>query len=158
MAKQDRKVSGNITHREVEIELDGKTYTVRAFGLDDYGRIENFIKSKYAKLYRESAEGLDPEKVEQTVREILKEKYTPEELAEEQNAVDCLVYMAYLMMRHNKGITRDNFSEVATLSNLGIIRGAMDEVSVDAEDTEGAEEPKGEGADENPPPATEKNA
>jgi hypothetical protein len=130
---------GSGSRREVGIELKGKTYTVRELGLDEYGKIENFVKSKYARLYRESAAGLDPEKLEEQIMKTLKTAITPEELAAEMSATDCVAYVAYLSLRHNPGVTRDNISEIVDVDSIRQISAIIDSMGDDDENPPEAE-------------------
>jgi hypothetical protein len=136
---------GSGARREIEIEISGKKYTVRELDLDAYGEIENFVKTKRARMYRESAAGMDPDRVDGKVMEIIKSNITPEELGEETSATDCVAFAAYLSMRHNPGITRENFGEVVGMDDIGRIGDIIDSMG---EDGEAAGED-----DENPPEA-----
>ena len=123
----------NAARGKVEIELKGKKYTLLELDLDEYGEMENFIKSKYARLYRQSADDVEPEEREAMVIKILKTPYTPEELAQEMNAVDCVSYAAYLMLRHNSGVTRESVKALVDQSTISVIRTAIDSFGEDEE-------------------------
>lgn len=121
------------TRGKVEIELKGKPYNLLELDLKELGDLENFIKSKYAKLYRQSAEGVAPKEREKTVRDILRTKYTTAQLNKEMAAYDVLYYVIYLMLRHNPGVTRENLSNIVDQSNVQIVTTAMDSFGEDAE-------------------------
>jgi hypothetical protein len=86
--------AGDTGRREQEIELNGKKYSVREFDLDELGEIENFIRSKHAKLYREASQGIDPAQIEHTVMKIVKTALSTDELAAEMTSGDCVMDMA----------------------------------------------------------------
>ncbi len=131
--------SGNAERGKVEIELQGKKYIVLELDLRELGDIENFIKSKYARLYRASAEGMKPKEREAGVREILRTKYTPDELNEEMSAYDVVHYVAYLSLRSNPGVTLEGMDQIICQGNLDILTTAMNSF----------------GDDENPPKVEE---
>lgn len=133
--------SGNAERGSVEIELQGRKYIVLEIDLKELGDIQNFIKAKYARLYRASAEGVDPKEREEQVREILKTKYTPEELNEEMSAYDVVHYVAYLSLRSNPEVTMESIDQIINQGNLDILTTAMSSFGED---------------DENPPEAAEK--
>lgn len=131
------------TRGKVEITLKDKAYTLLELDLEELGDVENFVKSKYAKLYRQSAEGVDPEQVEKRVLEILKTSYTTDELNKEMTAYDVLYYTIYLMLKHNPGVTRESMGGLVDKSNVGMIVTAMESFQSEEEDSE------------NPPPQAE---
>lgn len=133
---------GNAERGSVQVELQGKSYIVLALDLKELGDIENFIKSKYARLYRASADGMDPKEREAGVREILRTKYTPDELNEEMSAYDIVHYVAYLSLRSNPGVTLENMDKIVNQGNLEILTSAMNSFGVD---------------DENPPPVAKES-
>ena len=124
------------------IELKEKPYTLLELDLEELGEVENFVKSKYARLYRQSADGVDPVEREKAVRDILRTSYTAEELNKEMVAYDVLYYVVYLMLRHNPGVTRAGMSEIVDQSNIQLITTAMDSFGDE---------------DENPPAQAEAN-
>ncbi len=126
----------NATRGKVDIELKGQPYTVLELDLEELGDVENFVKSKYAKLYRQSAEGVDPEVREKRVMEILRTSYTAEELNAEMIAYDVLYYVCYLVLRHNPGVTRESMGGLVDQSNIQIITTAMESFSPEGEETE----------------------
>lgn len=117
--------SGNAERGSTEIELRGKKYTVLELDLRELGDIANFIKSKYARLYRASAEGMKPKEREAAVREILRTKYTPDELNEEMSEFDVVHYVAFLSLRNNPGVTMENIDKILNQGNLDILVTAM---------------------------------
>jgi len=117
--------SGNAERGKVVIELKGKNYTLLELDLEELGDVENFIKTKYAKLYRESAQGVEIKEREEGVRRILRMHSTPEELAEEMEASDCLLYIIYLMLKNNPGITYENITDIVDQSNIQIVNTAI---------------------------------
>lgn len=131
------------TRGRVEITLKDKAYTLLELDLEELGDTENFVKSKYAKLYRQSAEGVDPEQVEKRVLEILKTAYTTDELNKEMTAYDVLYYVIYLMLKHNPGVTRESMGGLVDKSNIGMLVTAMESFQSEEEDSE------------NPPPQAE---
>jgi hypothetical protein len=124
---------GSADRREIGIEIGDKTYTVRELDLDAYGAIENFIKTKYAKLFRESAGDMPTEEVNEEVMKIIKTSYTPEELGEEMDATDCVVFMAYQGMKHNEGMTYENFIGTVGMSDIGTIGDIINSMGEDEE-------------------------
>ena len=136
--KGDKKM-GSAGRREIGIELNGKKYTIRELDLDAYGEIENFVKTKHVRLYRESARGVDPDKVEEMAIKIIKTSLSPEELGEQTSTIDCLLFSAYLGLKHNEGVTREKINEIVDMSNLDEVTNAL--------------EGMGEEDDENPPEA-----
>lgn len=121
---------GSAGRREIGIEIGDKTYTVREFDLDAYGQLENFVKTKHARIYRESAVGVDPDRVDKAVMKIIKTSFTPEELGEEMEATDCVIFVAYQGMKHNPGMTFETFIETvdtSDISRIGDIMNAMGE-------------------------------
>lgn len=133
----------NAARREMPVVLKGKKFTVRALDLDAYGEIENFIKAKNARLFRQSAVGMKPKEINIEVMKIIRSSFTPEELAEELKATDCSIFTAYLSIRHNPGITADNYGDVLDRDNISEVRGLLEAVSGD----------EAEGDDVNPPKA-----
>lgn len=131
------------TRGKVEITLKDKAYTLLELDLEELGDVENFVKSKYAKLYRQSAEGVDPEQVEKRVLEILMTSYTTDELNKEMTAYDVLYYVVYLMLKHNPGVTRESMGGIVDQSNIGLLITAMESFQSEEEDSE------------NPPPQAE---
>jgi hypothetical protein len=131
----------NAERGSVEIELKGKSYTLLALDLKEMGLIENFIKSKYARLYRDSAQGVDPKEREEQVIEILMKSYTPEELAVEMDAGDCLLYIVWLMLQDNEGVTYENITDIVDQNNIKIVTTAMKSFADDSEDDD-AENPQ----------------
>lgn len=131
------------TRGKVEITLKDKAYTLLELDLEELGDVENFVKSKYAKLYRQSAEGVDPEQVEKRVLEILMTSYTTDELNKEMTAYDVLYYVVYLMLKHNPGVTRESMGGIVDQSNIGLLNTAMESFQSEEEDSE------------NPPPQAE---
>ncbi len=128
----------NEARRSVEIELGGKKYTVRELELDDIGEIENMIRSRNARLYRDISGDLDPELREQGVMKLLKSVVTEEEYSAEMTSGDCIMYAAYLMMRHNPGVTREAMPRIVSRKNLHVVKTAMQS----AEGDEGNDEDK----------------
>lgn len=111
--KGDSKMeSSNAERGSVEIELMGKKYTVLELCLKDLADIENFVKTKYARLYRETAVGLKQKDIEKSVKEILKTRYTPEEIGEEMESYDVQHYMVYVALRHNPGVTLEALDDI----------------------------------------------
>lgn len=135
----------NATRGCVAIELKDKPYTVLELDLKELGDVENFVKSKYAKLYRQSVEGVTIEDREKRVMEILKTSYTPEDLNAEMTAYDVLYYVCYLVLRHNPGVTLESMSGLVDQSNIEIITTALESFSPEGED------------DENPPEEAEES-
>lgn len=125
--------AGNAERGSTEIELQGKKYTVLALDLKELGDIHNFIKTKYARLYRASAEGVEPKEREKQVRDILRTKYTPKELNEEMSAYDVVHYVAYLSLRSNLGVTLESMDQIVNQGNLGILTAAMNSFGEDDE-------------------------
>ncbi len=117
--------AGNAERGKVEVELKGKTYTVLELDLQELGEMENFVKSKYARLYRQSADGVKPAEREKQVMKILREPIDADRLSEEMTAYDCLYYAAYLMLQYNPGVTRDTMKDIVDQGNLHIINTAM---------------------------------
>lgn len=122
--------------REIEIELKGKTYTVRELDLAAYGEAENWVKSEHIRLYRENSVGVDPDKVEETVSKMIKSSYTPEELGAAVAAPSAAEFVAYLSLRHNPGITRETIGDIVDLDNIGFLNIVIqslqeDEIPVD---------------------------
>jgi hypothetical protein len=132
--------SGNAERGSLEIELQGKMYTVLQLDLKELGDIENFIKSKYARLYRASSEGMKPKDREAGVRDILRTKYTTEEFNEEMSAYDVVHYVAFLSLRNNPGVTLESIDQIVNQGNLDVLTTAMNSFGED---------------DENPPPEEE---
>lgn len=124
---------GSGGRREIGIEIKGKEYTVREFDLDVYGDAENFVKAKYARLFRESAGKMSPKKVNEEVMKILRTSYTADELAEEMSATDCVVFVAYLAMRHNPGMTFEIFCKTVEMSDVATIGDIIDGMGDDDE-------------------------
>lgn len=124
------------TRGKVEVTLKDKAYTLLELDLEELGDVENFVKSKYAKLYRQSAEGVDPEQVEKRVLEILKTSYTTDELNKEMTAYDVLYYVVYLMLKHNPGITRESMGGIVDQSNIGLLVTAMESFQSEEEESE----------------------
>lgn len=137
--------TNNATRGKVDIMLKGKSYTVLELDLKELGDVENFVKSKYAKLYRQSAEGVDPEQREKRVMEILKTSYTAEELNTEMTAYDVLYYVCYLVLRHNPGVMLESMSGLVDQSNIAVVTTAMESFSPEGEE------------DGNPPEVAEEN-
>lgn len=133
LATKGDKTMGSAGRREIEIEIGDKTYTVRELDLNAYGEIENFVKTKHARLYRESAVGVDPDRVDKAVMKIIKTSYTPEELGEEMSATDCVVFVAYQGMKHNPGMTFAAFIETLDMSDIGRIGEIIDAMGDDDE-------------------------
>jgi len=131
--------SGNAERGRIEIELKGKKYTLLALDLREMGLIENFIKSKYARLYRESAQGVDPKEREDRVMEILRKSYSPKELAIEMDASDCLLYIVTLMLQDNDGVTYDNITNIVDQNNIAIVTTAMNSFNTGEDDGAGEE-------------------
>lgn len=121
--------SGNAERGKVVLELKGKNYDLLELDLKELGEIENFIKSKYARLYRESAQGVDLKEREDRVIEILRKPYSAEELQKEMNAYDCVLYVAYLMLKGNPGVTFENITDIVDQSNIEIVSTAMNSFS-----------------------------
>lgn len=117
--------AGNAERGKIEVELKGKTYTVLELDLQELGEMENFIKSKYARLYRQSADGVKPAEREKQVMKILRTPIDGDRLSEEMDAYDCLYYAAYLMLQHNQGVTLDTMKDIIDQGNLHIINTAM---------------------------------
>lgn len=140
--------------REIEVELRGKNYTIRELDMKAYGDMENFIKSRNVRIYRENSEGVDPELVEASVMKILRSTYTPEELGDEMSTPGCLEYVAYLALRHNPGVTRESVSEIADIDNIQEITTALQGIGGDDDPKDEAQE----GDPENPPETEEINA
>jgi hypothetical protein len=137
--------SGNAERGSVEIELKGKKYTVLELSLKDLADIENFVKAKYARLYRESAVGLKQKDIEKAVKEILRTRYDPKELGEEMDAFDVQHYMIYVALRSNPGITIDGLDDIVSNDGAVLVVNALDSFTeTDA------------GEDEGNPPGTEK--
>lgn len=134
--------TGNAERGKIDVELKGKTYTLLELDLQELGEMENFIKSKYARLYRQSADGVDPEEIEKRVMEILRTPIDPDLLSEEMSTYDCLYYAAYLMLQHNPDVTLDAMKDILDKGNIRIINTAIGSFG-------GGED------DENPPVATE---
>jgi hypothetical protein len=141
--KKGDKTMGSAGRREIGIEIEGVTYTVRELDLHAYGLIENFLKTKRAKLYRESSVGMDPGTVNEMVMKIIKTDISAEELGAEATSIDCVVYTAYLSMKHNPGITRENFGEIVSMDDINRIGDIIDSM--------------GEDDDVNPPEAVAEN-
>lgn len=133
--KGDRKMGtqGNAERGKVEVELKGKKYTLLELDLKELGELENFIRSKYAKLYRDSADGVKPSEREKRVLEILRTTYSADDLNVEMQAYDALYYVAYLMIRNNAGVTMDSLENIIDQGNFHVITTAMDSFSGDTE-------------------------
>lgn len=132
----------SVTRREIEIELKGKKYTIRELRLKEYGDAENFIRSMHVDLYRNSAEGVDPDKIEETVAKMIRAPYTPEELGEIMASPSCSEFVVYLSLRHNEGVTRENISEIVDLTNVSEVNEIIQAL-------------QGEDEDESPPETAE---
>lgn len=142
--------AGNAERKEIEITLNGKRYTIRGLDLKAYGDAENFIRSNHIKAYRDSAKGVDPALVEQTVTTMVRAAYSPEELGECMAAPSMSEYVAYLSLRHNPGVTRASIGKIVDLSNVAKVNGIIS--ALQRGDEAGAE---GEDEVENPPALTE---
>lgn len=147
------KTGSNAARREMPIELKGKKYTVRELDLDAYGEIENFVRAKYARLFRQSAIGMKPKDVNTEVMKIIRLRFTPEELGEEMSAADCIAFVGYLAIRHNPGITLENVYDILDQSNLGEVSDLVDAMS-----GEDAPDDEAEDDDVNPPKADKKSS
>ena len=111
----------NAARHEVEIELKGKTYTIRELDLKAYGDMENHLRSQHIKAYREAAVGVDQALVEETVVKLVKASYSDEELAEGMSSPTSLEYVAYLALRDNP--------DVATTLGVNLVNGQKPSVS-----------------------------
>lgn len=138
------KTGNNAARREMPIKINGRKLTVREIDLDAYGRIENFIKAKYARLFRESAVGMKLKDINKEVMNIIRSSFTTEELQQEMNMPDCIFFVAYLAMEHNPGITLENVGDLLDLSNIGKVSELVNAMAVDEADD-----------DVNPPKATQ---
>jgi hypothetical protein len=127
------KMMGSAGRREIGIVIKGKDYTIRELDLDGYGMLENFITTKHVRLYRESAIGVDPEKVEEAVMKIITKTFTAEELGAQTATSDCAKFVAFLCLRHNPGVTRENVGEIVTMDNIKEITTAIDAMGDDDE-------------------------
>lgn len=125
--------TGNAGRRELPVELKGKKVTVRELDLKAYGEIENFVKAKHARLFRLTAIGMKPKEINKEIMKIIKSSFTPEELANEMSASDCVFFMAYLAIRHNKGVTEENVGDILDISNLNDVTSLVDAMSDDKE-------------------------
>lgn len=124
---------GSGARREIGIEIGGKTYTVRELDLDGYGEVENFVKTKRARLFRESAGNMPPKKVNEEVVKIIRTNITGKELGEESQAIDCGLFIAYLAMRHNQGITRENIAGIVGMETAQRVSDILDAMEDDDE-------------------------
>lgn len=136
--------SGNAERGKTTITLRGKDYVVLQLDLKELGDVHNFIQAKYARLYRASAEGVDPKEREEQVMLILRTKYTDEELNKEMSAYDVLHYVAFLSLRSNVSVTLESIDQIVNQSNLDVLTTAINSFT------------GGEGV--NPPEATEEKA
>jgi len=142
---QQGTTAGDTIRREIEVEIKGQIYTARELKLKEYGEIENFIKSKLAKQYREVAEGSDPDAVDAMTMKILKTPLEPEELGEQIQAIDAQGLVVFLALRHNPGMTRQYFNELVDMENFAEIAELVENIS----DANPPEE-EGDGGEENP--------
>lgn len=126
--------AGSTERRWVEIELHGKSCIVKELTIGDQGEIENFIKSKYMRLYRESAAGIDSDEVHKRVVEILKTDISVDEMREQMDSVDVQLFTAYLAISSNPSITRDNYQELLDLDAINAVAEAVNGMADDVED------------------------
>lgn len=143
---------GSAARREVEVQLRGKTFVVKELTLANYGEIENFIKSKYTRLYRESSAGFDPDETHKRIMEILKTDISTEELTDQMDATDVGMFVAYLAIRDNAGIELENYQEQLDTDEVNIIAEAVNGLASDDESTPDVEE-----SEVNPPPPDQEN-
>lgn len=144
---------GSAARREVTVTIRDKNYTVKELTLGNYGEIENFIKSKYVRLYRESAVGLDPDEIHKRVMEILRTDVDPDELTDQMDATDTKLFVAYLAVRDNTEITLENYQELLDTDEVNIIAEAVNGLGSDEENAPDEAGDTDEAEDvENPPP------
>lgn len=144
---------GSAARREVTVSIRDKNYTVKEITLGNYGEVENFIKSKYVRLYRESAAGSDPDETHKRIMEILRTDVDSDELTDQMDATDVKLFVAYLAVRDNADITLANYEDMLDTDEVNIIAEAVNGLASDEEtapdeegNTDKAEDP------ENPPP------
>lgn len=137
METPEKATPGNTARRTTVVNISGTDYTVKELLLDHYGEIEDFVKTKYVKLYRESAVGLDPDEIHKRVMEILKSDVGIEELKEQMKSAPVQLFTAYIAIRDNPGIT------------LEICKDLLDSEAVDR--ISEAVNALGDDGDENPP-------
>lgn len=121
---------GNTGRRSAIVNIKGVDYTVHELLIDDYGEIENFIKTKYVRLYRESAAGLDPDEIHKRVMEILKTDISAEELQEQMDSTDCQLFVGYLAMR-GSGITLEASRQILDADALNLVSEAVNAMGDD---------------------------
>lgn len=144
---------GSAARREVTVTIRDKNYTVKELTLGNYGEVENFIKSKYVRLYRGSALDLDPDEIHKRVMEILRTDVDSDELMDQFDATDTKVFIAYLAVRDNTEITLENYQELLDTDEVNIIAEAVNGLASDEENAPDEEGNTDEKADaENPPP------
>jgi len=122
---------GNTERRTVDIPILGGTYTVKELTLGAQGEIENFIRSKYMRLYRESAIGMDPDEIHKRVMEILRADISIEELKDQMDTADCQLFVAYIAIRDNPDITLQNYQDILDADAVVAISDAVGGMSDD---------------------------
>lgn len=120
---------GDAARKSVDVVLRGDNYTVRELTLDDYGEIENFLRTKYVRLYREFSSGIDPDELHKRTMEILRRDISVEELQEQMDSTDVSLFAAYLTIRDNPGMTFDKARELLDTDTITIVSEAVDGLS-----------------------------
>lgn len=127
--------AGSTERRSVTIEIHGKPCVVRELTIADHGEIENFIKSKYVRLYRESAGAIDPDELHKRIMEILKTDISVDEMKEQMDATDVQMFTAYLAISSNPDVTLETYRDFLDADVITLISVAVGGMSDDEEDS-----------------------
>lgn len=119
--------------QEFEVILKGETVTIRELNLEMEGRLEHYVRSRNAQMYRDISGDLDEELREAGVRKILQTPLSQEEFAGEMTSGDCVIKYAYEILKHNPGMTEERAKYLVDKKTLHIVTTAIKAAQDDPE-------------------------
>lgn len=96
------------------VTINGKTYRMSPLTDRDIGEINNYIRSKYIKVARDSIEeNTPPHLIDATIRTAMQEAQKLDWMRDPKllNAPDVLIYMFWLSLKTETGVTQDEFAK-----------------------------------------------